>query len=197
MTIREKLNAIQTELIAPKNQKNKFGGYAFRSAEDILEALKPLLKKYKVVLTLSDSVEFIGDRYYIEVKATLLDTESETQISTTAQAREPENKKGFDESQITGAASSYARKYALNGLFGIDDTKDADATNNHAAKPAAKKPAAKKDEPKQVSTAIKTSMLKAIGEGKYALVEKKLGTYADSVNKKAVEDALSNAKNGE
>ena len=124
-----KLMNIQQELKAPKGQYNSFGKYAYRSCEDILEAVKPLLKKEKVVLTISDELQYIGDRYYIKATATLIDTESEATISNSAYAREEETKKGMDGSQITGASSSYARKYALNGLFGIDDNKDSDTTN--------------------------------------------------------------------
>lgn len=124
-----KLMNIQQELKAPKGQYNDFGKYAYRSCEDILEAVKPLLKKEKVVLTISDEIQYIGNRYYIKATATLIDTESEATISNSAYAREEETKKGMDGSQITGASSSYARKYALNGLFGIDDNKDSDTTN--------------------------------------------------------------------
>ena len=134
----KKLLEIQVELKAPKNQYNSFGNYSYRSCEDILEAVKPLCKKHGCVLTLSDTVKQIGDRYYIEATAMLFDAESAEMISATASAREPQTKKGSDESQITGAASSYARKYALNGLFDIDDTKDADAED----KPTAPKPTA-------------------------------------------------------
>ena len=120
----EKLIAIQSELKAPKGQYNNFGKYKYRSCEDILEALKPLLSKNKCELTLSDEIVIVGSRQYVKAIATISDgTETKT---VTAFAREPEQKKGMDESQITGTASSYARKYALNGLFLIDDTKDAD-----------------------------------------------------------------------
>ena len=122
----EKLSAIQNELKAPKGQYNNFGKYKYRSCEDILEALKPICKKHKTVLKLSDELKQIGERYYVEATAILFDLESENKIETTASAREEETKKGMDGSQITGTASSYARKYALNGLFNIDDTKDAD-----------------------------------------------------------------------
>ena len=125
----KELIAIQSELKAPKNQKNKFGNYMYRSAEDILEALKPLLKKYNCHLTISDEMVVLGERYYVKATATLA-KEGES-ISTTAYAREEENKKGMDSSQLTGSTSSYARKYALNGLFCIDDTKDSDFTNTH------------------------------------------------------------------
>ncbi len=123
----KKLNEIQQNLKAPKNQTNNFGKYKYRSCEDILEAVKPLLKN--ATLVVSDEVVQIGDRYYVKATATLKD--GEDKVSNTAYAREAENKKGMDESQITGACSSYARKYALNGLFLIDDdTKDADTMDN-------------------------------------------------------------------
>ena len=122
------LQQIQSELKVPKGQLNKFGGYKYRSCEDILEALKPVLAKYQAAVTLSDDLVQVGTRIYIKATATLK-TPQET-ISTTAFAREAEQKKGMDESQLTGSASSYARKYALSGLFGIDDTKDADAQDN-------------------------------------------------------------------
>lgn len=122
----KKLGIIQAELKAPKNQFNKFGGYKYRSCEDILEAAKPICHKYGCTLTVGDKLENIGDRYYIAATATLYENESGESIANTAYAREEESKKGMDGSQITGTASSYARKYALNGLFCIDDTKDAD-----------------------------------------------------------------------
>lgn len=122
----EKLAKIQKELNAPKNQRNNFGGYNYRSAEDILEAVKPLLDG--AILTLSDTIMLIGDRYYVRADVQFEDGDFTKIVS--AYAREPETKKGMDESQITGTASSYARKYALNGLFCIDDAKDAD-TDEH------------------------------------------------------------------
>lgn len=126
----QKLAAIQTELKAPKNQENKFGGYKYRSCEDILEAVKPLLQKQGLALIISDTIEEVGSRVYVKATAVVLDNEGQ-QITATAYAREAEARKGMDDSQVTGSASSYARKYALNGLFAIDDTKDADATNTH------------------------------------------------------------------
>lgn len=125
-----KLIQIQSELKVPKNQTNSHGGYKFRSCEDILESVKPILKKYDCCIILKDEMEIVGNRIYVRATAELLSKDG-GKISTTAYAREPESRKGFDESQLTGAASSYARKYALNALFGIDDTKDADATNKH------------------------------------------------------------------
>ena len=135
MNIKEKLVKIQSELKAPKGQFNKFGNYAYRSCEDILTAFKPLGVKYNVALYISDNIKLIGDRYYVEATATLLDSESDETIDVSAYAREEENKKGQDSSQTTGSTSSYARKYALNGLFAIDDTKDSDATNTHGVEP--------------------------------------------------------------
>jgi hypothetical protein len=119
---------IQSELKAPKGQFNSFGKYKYRSCEDVLEALKPLLKENECFLNMSDEIVLIGDRYYIKATATITNN-SGTSLSVSAFAREEESKKGMDASQLTGATSSYARKYALNGLFAIDDNKDADATN--------------------------------------------------------------------
>lgn len=122
------LQKIQQKLKAPKNQRNSFGGYNYRSCEDILEALKPVLAEFNAAVLLSDEIVQMGTRWYVKATATLK-TETES-VSVTAYAREAETRKGMDDSQITGSASSYARKYALNGLFGIDDTKDADTMDN-------------------------------------------------------------------
>ena len=130
MGIRESLFNIQQELKAPKSQHNDYGNFSYRSCEDILEAVKPLLKANNCVLTISDELVNIGERYYIKATATLKSVEDGDNISNSAYAREPAEKKGADLSQITGACSSYARKYALNGLFCIDDVKDSDTTNN-------------------------------------------------------------------
>ena len=130
MTIREKLTKIQTELKAPKSQYNNFGKYKYRSLEDIMEALKPLLKEVGACLVVEDDIKIVGDRFYIVAKATLYDADSEGTVTAQALARESFSKKGMDDSQITGTASSYARKYCLNGLFAIDDTKDADSMDN-------------------------------------------------------------------
>ena len=129
--IRQKLQGIQSSLKAPKGQTNKFGGYRYRSAEDILEALKPLLGEWGCSLVIQDEMVEVGGRVYVKATANLIDNETESVLSTSAFAREAEVKKGMDDAQITGSASSYARKYALNGLFAIDDTKDPDATNTH------------------------------------------------------------------
>lgn len=122
----KRVGMAQSELKAPKNQYNSFGKYNYRSCEDILEAAKPINKKHGLVLLLTDKPICIGQRYYIEATARLYDIESEQFIEATASAREADTKKGMDDSQVTGTASSYARKYALNGLYNIDDTKDAD-----------------------------------------------------------------------
>lgn len=131
----KELIMIQQGLKAPKGQYNSFGKYHYRSCEDILEAVKELLGDQSCILNISDELVLIGDRYYVKATATITNSEGKS-VSTTAFAREPIDKKGMDESQITGMASSYARKYALNGLFCIDDTKDADTmdnTNGHSA----------------------------------------------------------------
>jgi hypothetical protein len=125
--IYERLALVQSKLKAPKSQTNSFGGYFYRSCEDILEAVKPILKEYNLTLTLSDDVVEIGGRVYVKALASLFDADDvKDKITVNAFAREAQNKKGMDDGQITGATSSYARKYALNGLFCIDDTKDDD-----------------------------------------------------------------------
>ena len=123
----QKLSDIQLRLKAPKNQYNNFGKYSYRNCEDILEAVKPLLNEHQLYINISDSIEVIGNRFY--VKATVTVSDGAVSQTTTAYAREEEAKKGMDGSQVTGASSSYARKYALNGMFAIDDNKDSDATN--------------------------------------------------------------------
>ena len=125
----KELIAIQSELKAPKSQFNKFGGYKYRKAEDILEAVKPLLNKQKCTLTITDDIVMVGNRIYVKATATIKNEKGECE-TTTGCAREEETKKGMDGSQITGASSSYARKYALNGLFAIDDNADSDTTND-------------------------------------------------------------------
>lgn len=148
MTIFEKLQAVQSEMKAPKNLTNRFGGYNYRNAEGICEAFKPYGKKYSLALTLSDEIVEVGSRIYVKATATLIDIENGTTTSVSAFARESEVKKGMDDSQITGAASSYARKYALNGLFLLDDTKDPDTEEYQSrGKESAKTDSsAKKDE---------------------------------------------------
>ena len=134
-TFLSRVAQLQAELKAPKGQTNKFGGYKYRSCEDILEAAKPLLLKYSLVLTISDRIAQVGERYYVCAEAVLRDTESENQLTNTAFAREAKEKKGMDECQVTGTASSYARKYALNGLLCIDDARDSDSGPNAAPPP--------------------------------------------------------------
>lgn len=126
MNIYEKLSAIQSELKVPKGQHNSFGNYDYRSCEDILEKAKPICKAHKTVLVIEDDIRLVGESVFVEGIATLQDLESNEKIQVKAFARHAEEKKGMDDSQMTGTASSYARKYALNGLFNLDDTKDAD-----------------------------------------------------------------------
>ena len=130
LSIREKLSFVQTSLAAPKSQYNGFGKYNYRNCEDILEALKPHLKKLECCVKLEDEIVLVGDRYYVKATAFFIDNKTDQYMTTQAFARESETKKGMDDSQVTGATSSYARKYALNGLFAIDDTKDADNFDN-------------------------------------------------------------------
>lgn len=168
--LHEKLSDIQKSLVAPKSQENKFGGYKYRSCEDILNALKPHLDGLTV--TVSDEMICLGDRFYIKSTATLSDGESS--VSSTGYAREELSKKGMDSSQITGSTSSYARKYALNGLFAIDDTKDPDATNDHGKGSDSRQPPqqTQRQQPRQ---AVKQKLsderfeaaLKSVLEGQY------------------------------
>lgn len=187
-----KLISIQKELKVPKLQRNTFGNYNYRNCEDILEAVKPLLAKYECVLTLSDSIEAIGTRYY--VKATAKITDGKDSIEVTAYAREAETKKGMDDSQITGSTSSYARKYALNGLFAIDDTKDADTdeytkkttstpqkATSQAEKPITKEPEPGKPKPKVIHVDGTTKLLTQSGYVSIATIDKeKLRKMYDS-----------------
>lgn len=135
MSVCTKLLNVQSELKAPKSQYNSFGKYKYRSCEDILEALKPILNKNKATIIISDDILFVGGRYYIKATVKFIDIENGETIENSALAREEESKKGMDASQITGSVSSYARKYALNGMFAIDDTKDSDSTNTHGVEP--------------------------------------------------------------
>ena len=154
LTLHEKLMHIQHELKAPKNLRNNFGGYNYRNAESILEALKPLLDKYGATVTITDMIVQVGDRTYVNSTATIYDMDGDAKISVEAYAREAETKKGMDDAQVTGATSSYARKYALNGLFLLDDTEDVDSEAYQAQakqepqKTTPKKAPAKKAEPK-------------------------------------------------
>lgn len=155
----DKLILMQSELKAPKSNYNDFGKYSYRSCEDILEAVKPLCKKYRALLTLTDDIEVIADRVYVKARAILRDVDDyNTAIEVQAFAREPSEKKGMDSSQVTGTASSYARKYALNGLFCIDDTKDADTNEYQKQTKDIKKLEKKVDKPKANITDIEKPM---------------------------------------
>ena len=166
MTVYEKLAQVQQELIAPKNQYNSFGKYNYRSCEDILEGLKPCLAKVKAAVTVSDEIVMIGDRYYVKAFAAFHDAESGECVSNTAYAREEDSKKGMDASQVTGSTSSYARKYALNGLFCIDDVKDADSRDNRQKEAEEQKKA--EAEQKKIESALipqtKVDVLRAMCE---------------------------------
>lgn len=174
-TITQKLATIQQKLKAPKGQYNSFGKYAYRNAEDILEAVKPLCAETGTVVLLSDEIINIGNRFYVKATAALIDAETQTQLTVSAYAREEEEKKGMDGSQVTGASSSYARKYALNGLFAIDDTKDSDTTNTTGAD----KNAAKAKQTPLVATKEQLAEAAALGvnlEQTTAWYNKKMGT---------------------
>lgn len=158
MNLKEKISRTQREMKAPKNLYNSFGKYKYRNAESILEAVKPYEEKYRFFLTVSDTVEEIGGRFYIRATATATDIDSDASVSVSALAREPETKKGMDESQITGTASSYARKYALGGLFLLDDTKDAD-TDEYAEQTGKEKKPASSPESR---TAAKKAAVKGV-----------------------------------
>lgn len=145
--IYNKLMTIQGALKAPKGQYNSFGKYKYRSCEDILESVKPLLSAHDCALVITDDIMMIGDRIYVKATAKLIS--GSEQVESSAFAREESEKKGMDSSQVTGAASSYARKYALNGLFCIDDTKDSDATNTHGQQPKEEPKTQPKEEPKK------------------------------------------------
>lgn len=182
-----KLLLIQNELRAPKLQFNKFGNYKYRSCEDILEAVKPLLSKHKAILVVTDSVKEVCGNMFIEAKTVFIDLENtEVRIEVTAQAGIDLNAKGMSASQAYGAASSYARKYALNGLFLIDDTKDADATNTHGKE---------ETEPKkpELTAATFKKMIEAIGQGQGDKVKAAMGNYSMTEQQKvSLETALKN-----
>lgn len=169
MSVYEKLSKVQSELKAPKGQYNSFGKYKYRSCEDILEAVKPLNAKHGVVLTVGDEVVEISNRFYVKATAVFVDIESGEKIINTALAREDDSKKGMDGSQITGTASSYARKYCLNGLFCIDDTKDADTDeyrHQQERKPQENKPQGSKPQERQYVKVVngRTAVINSNGE---------------------------------
>ena len=168
MNIYEKLLSIQEVLKCNKSQYNSFGKYYYRNCEDILEAAKPICKQFGAVLTISDEIVLIGERFYIKATATLTDIESGEKVSTTAYAREALDKKGMDESQVTGTASSYSRKFSLNGLFCIDDTKDA------AALPQGEQP---KEAPSGKVTAQQIADLQTLAKQKGVAIESIVNGY--------------------
>ena len=181
-----KLLEVQSGLKAPKNLYNVFGKYYYRNAESILEAVKPLLKRVGAVLVVTDSIEAIGNRVYVKATAVFTDTESMGQVTCSASAREEESKKGMDASQITGAASSYARKYALNGLFCLDDNKDADALPQEDGQRKGKAESSSQKTEKKAA-GEKESLVKAVLEeicrtkksGKYFLELYQVATFAE------------------
>ena len=174
MTIQEKLFTVQQKLKVQKSNYNEFGKYSYRSAEDIEAAVKPLLAEAKCVLTLADELTLIGNRYYVEATASITDFEGNS-ISVKAYAREEEVKKGMDASQITGAVSSYARKYALSGLFAIDNTKDADTMDNTEKKAPKEDLPISIDEAKNLETLIRNAPGSAPYEERLAGCLKKVG----------------------
>ena len=174
MNVYEKLLKVQTELKAPKGQYNSFGKYAYRSCEDILEALKPVCQNNKALTMISDEIVNVEGRQYVRATATFIDVETGEKVQAAAMAREEETKKGMDASQITGSTSSYARKYALNGLFCIDDTKDADATNTHG-----------KDKPEVISEK-QVNRLLALAKGKDVEQIKKIISFHGFNNSKEI-----------
>ncbi len=179
----ENLIKIQSELIATKKQYNKFGKYAYRNAEDIMEAVKPLLLKYNALLYITDEIINISDRFYVKATATI--HINDKTISVSALAREEEIKKGMDGSQITGSASSYARKYALNGLFLIDDNKDADFTNKHDDNSATKI--------KEIDNINTVEELKCFWDTNKELHKNKVFTKTIAQRKKEIENSPINA----
>ena len=187
--IYQKLAYLQKELKAPKSQYNSFGGYKYRNCEDILEAVKPLLAKVECLVLLSDTVEQIGGRYYVKAVARLVDCENDNQqIAVASSAREEESKKGMDGSQITGASSSYARKYALNGLLAIDDAKDSDTTN----KGVSASETASKSEVEQKATTKQIELLSKVytGENLARLLSANRITKIEDLPKKKASEIL-------
>lgn len=176
----ERLIKIREELKCPKNQYNSFGKYSYRSCEDILEAVKPLLSKYELSLTISDEIVQVGERYYVKATCHLHDKDGKELMSNTAYAREEEEKKGQDGSQITGTSSSYARKYCLNGLFLIDDTKDADT--DEYTKETSKENKSKKEVKVEPITQDQVKLIHTLINGNEELHQKTINHYGvDSV----------------
>ena len=202
--IRTKLMHIQTELKAPKNLYNSFGKYKYRNLEGICESVKPLLAKYGLAMTMEDSVRLVGDRVYVRAYVLLMDIESKETVDCTAYAREASAKKGMDDSQITGTASSYARKYALSGLFLLDDTKDADTDEYHTMTTRTKKATKAKDPDPEPQDEIEKIKNQPIGKTKAVAFAKKLkaegisaafvcGLYSVAKLSEMTEEMLSNA----
>jgi len=202
--IRTKLMHIQTELKAPKNLYNSFGKYKYRNLEGICESVKPLLAKYGLAMTMEDSVRLVGDRVYVRAYVLLMDIESKETVDCTAYAREASTKKGMDDSQITGTASSYARKYALSGLFLLDDTKDADTDEYHTMTTRTKKATKAKDPDPEPEDEIEKIKNQPIGKTKAVAFAKKLkaegisaafvcGLYSVAKLSEMTEEMLSNA----
>jgi hypothetical protein len=162
MSVYLKLMNVQSELKAPKNQYNSFGKYAYRSCEDILEALKPVLLKHKAAVIVTDDIVFVDGRHYVKATVKFIDAETGEVVENSALAREEESKKGMDACQLTGATSSYARKYALNGLFCIDDTKDSDATNTHGKEAPTKAQTQSKQNTPSRSKVLSEGQIKAL-----------------------------------
>jgi len=183
------LHEIQAKIKAPKNQKNNFGGYKYRSCEDIVEAAKPILKEYGLALVLTDDVVPVGSRIYVKATAALWkdSTNGSPLYSATGWAREEETKKGMDAAQITGSASSYARKYALNGLFAIDDTKDADATNDHGNDRPSALPL--------IDTINYGKLLKMVKDGDHTAIQRAQAKFTLSTSQLNEVNNIINAKN--
>ena len=164
MSVYQKLMLVQSELNAPKNLYNSFGKYSYRSAESIMESVKPLLLKHKAALIVNDDIVFVEGRHYIKATARFIDVETGETVESSALAREEENKKGMDASQLTGATSSYARKYALGGLLCLDDNKDADATNTHGKEASTKAQTQSKQNTPTRSKVLSEDQIKALYE---------------------------------
>ena len=184
LTLWHRLIKVQNELKAPKNQRNNFGKYNYRSCEDIMEAVKPILSKHGLAVTVSDSVQEAGNYMYVEASVVVWDAETGERWATTAQAGIDPTRKGMDIAQSFGSSSSYARKYALNGMFLIDDTKD-DATNTHGN-------VTKTVTKKKMTDTIKMAMIKAVRTGQSAAVAEKLQDYevTEDEMKSIINDSL-------
>ena len=193
MEIYDKLANIQSELEVPKKHFNSFGNYNYRNAEDILDAVKPLCIKYKAVLTISDTIVERGGRIYVMAVASLNNLESDNKIYVTSYAREEEEKKGMSESQITGSASSYARKYALNGLFCIDDVKDSDSHDNSSKTVNKPKPASQPQQGEHKPQGEKLPDFETIKQELASMGQEEQGVYRDRLLGLCVSDKQKSA----